>query len=292
MSLLEDPFDLEQFGPPRDQYDRPLLIPAKGGERVPFTRMSTLADFITSNHGLVIWDKRNLITGLSLREDLCGMAAALPPLNDAKRDKSTLTKAEKEQDKDTKAKLDDYIAQALETAGSHWKANSGTSVHGFIENGCSCRAPERIKPDVESALELFDRVGIKSVASEVFTANDTLMAAGSFDHLAEVPGYGLVCIDVKTGNVDGKGLSFAIQLSGYMGGEVYDWRDDTRHPLESLTGGEKVNRNVGIVCHVPLGGARTQLYLLDLRLGHRAAVIATQVRAARQVKNLIKPLEL
>lgn len=293
MSLLADPFDLEESGPKREKRtDRPLLIPAKGGERVPYTRMSTLADFVTNDHGLNIWQRRLLALGLSQREDVCGMLACLPPLNDAMRDKSTLSKAEQEQDKDTKKKIDNYIEMALETAGQHYKANHGTGIHGFVENGCACRAPERMKPDVQSALDLFKTQGIEVLASEVFVANDILMAAGSFDHLVRVPDLGIVVLDVKTGQVQGKAMQFAIQVGGYSKGEVYDWRDDSRAPLESLTGGEKVNRAVGLVCHVPLGGARTQLYKLNLRRGQQAAVLATQVRTARSLSDFAEPFEV
>lgn len=286
---LVDPFDLEQIGPPRDRWTRPLLVPPSGGERVAYTRMSTLSGFVADDFGLSTWNQRLLAIGLSRREDLCAMIAALPDLNDAKCDKKSLSRAQVEQDCDTKAKLDDYIEQALEAAGRNYKANHGTAVHALIEQGSADHAPERMVADVTSCLDCFRDNGIEVLASEQFVVNEELQAAGSFDHLVRTPHDGIVILDVKTGQVQGKGLQFAVQLAGYVNGELYDWRDDTRAPLESLTGGERINRNVGLLCHVPLGGGRTDLYRVDLRTGRHAARLATQVRAARQIKTFMSP---
>lgn len=299
-----DPFDLdERTGPYRDQYDRPLLVPGPGYkgpltkrkedgvEAAAYTRASTLANFVTDSHGLVVWEQWKLATGLSLREDLCALIAGLPPLNDSRCDKSTLTREQKQQDKATKKKLREHIEQAMESGGRNYKANHGTAIHQFIENGCIHDVPERMQPDVQSAFDEFRDKGIEIRASEVFTANDALMSAGSFDHIAWVPTLGHCIIDVKTGQIEDKDLSFAIQQAGYADGEIYDWRTDERAPLESLTGGERVNRRIAVICHVPLGGARTQLYAVDLARGLHAARLATNVRAARTLPGLMSPLE-
>ena len=285
--MTDDPF--EMTGPRRDRWDRPLLIPRDGGERRAFTRMSTLAGFVTDDFGLSIWNRRLLAIGLSHREDLCAMVAALPALNDAQCDKSSLTKQQKQQDADTKAKLDDYIEQALEAAGRNYKANHGTAVHGFIESGSAEAAPERMRDDVESCFAAFAEHGIEVLATEQFVANDELCAAGSFDYLLRHPRYGIIPGDCKTGQVDGKGIQFAVQLAGYVGGEVYDWETDQRSPLESLVGGEQVNRDIGLLVHVPLGGGRTHLYPVNLKLGLFAAQWAAGVRDLRSRKDYVGP---
>lgn len=283
-----DPFDLDDVDPlKRDRYGRPLLIPAAGGERVAYTRMSTLAGYLTDDFGLGIWTQRLLALGMSYREDLCAMVASLPPLNDAHCSKKTLTKAQREQDRDTKAKLDEYIDAALEAAGRNYKANMGTAIHSFVERGTSDLAPERIKPDIESCLREFDLRGIEVICSELFVANDALLAAGSFDHIVRHPLYGIVGADVKTGEVDGKGMAFATQIRGYMGGELYDPETDRREPLESRTGGEAINRDVGLLLHVPLGGGRTEIFTLDLTCGFER--LAVNVRTARAMKDVMKP---
>ena len=284
-----DPFDLEQTGPPRDRWTRPLLIPPNGGERIPYTRMSTLGDYLCDDFGIGVWQRRLLAIGLSEREDLCAMTAALPALNDAKCDKRSLTKPQREQDVDTKKKLDEYIDQALETAGRNYKANMGTAIHGLIERGDVQTAPVAIQSDVAAALDAIRDAGMTVLASEVFVANDELQAAGSFDHIIDVPlpGWGPVVADVKTGSVSGKDLAFAVQVAGYAGGVVYDWHDDTRSSLDTLCDGRRLNRKRGLIIHVPLGGGRCDFYAVDLMIGAHAARLATQVRKARTLTGLL-----
>lgn len=275
-----------QTGPPRDKpHDRPLLVPVGGGERTPFTRMSTLAKYLCDDFGLGTWQRRLLAIGMAEREDLCAMVAALPALNDAQCDKKALTKEQRTQDAITKSKLDEYIDLALEQAGRNWKANVGTAIHGLIEGGVSDYAPVARKADVQSCFDALEQRGMRILASEQFVANDELEAAGSFDHIIDVPlpGWGPVIADVKTGQITGKGLEFAVQLSGYANSVVYDWRDDTRAPLESLTDGLRINRKVGLLIHVPLGGGRTQFHRINLMTGYHAARLATQVRKARSL---------
>lgn len=284
-AAVEDIFGLEQIGPPRDRFGRPLLIPTKGGERIPHTRMSTLAGYLCDDFGLSTWQQRLLAVGMAEREDLCAMVAALPALNDAKCDRKSLSKAQCEQDVDTKSKLDSYIEQALEQAGRNYKANMGTAIHGAIENGHADLMPSAVQPDINAALDAIKARGMTILASEHFVANDELRAAGSFDHIIDVPlpGWGPVIADVKTGQVAGKGLQFAVQLSGYANSDVYDWHDDSRAPLESLTDGQRVNRKVGLLIHVPLGGARCEFHRINLMTGYHAARLATQVRQARSL---------
>lgn len=290
---LTDPFDLEPTGPPRDRWERPLLIPPKGGERIPYTRMSTLSGYLCDDFGLGTWQRRLLAIGMSEREDLCAMVAALPALNDAKCNKKALSKQQREQDKETKAKLDEYIDLALEQAGRNFKANMGTAIHGLIENGQVDHAPAGVQADARSALDAIKAAGMTVLASETFVANDELQAAGSFDHIIEVPlpGWGPVIADVKTGDIDGKALSFAVQLSGYANSVVYDWHDDSRAPLESLTDGLRINRKVGLLIHVPLGAGETTFHRVDLMTGYHAARLATQVRKARSLPNLMSPVK-
>lgn len=290
---VEDPFglDTDEEYPPRDRWGRPMLVPLKGGERQSFTRMSTLADMITDHTALSTWQKWLLAQGLAYREDIAAMVAALPALNDAKVHKSFLTTEQRLQDKDTKKKLNAYIELALEAAGCHYKANQGTARHGFIEEGDTTFAPAAVKPDVDSCLERFKRDGIEIMASEVFVVNDELQCAGSFDHLAYVPALsGVACIDIKSGSVDGKGLAFATQVAGYANSVVYNPYTDERAPLESLTGGQPVNRREGLIVHVPLGGARTDLYRVNLAMGLRSARLAVQVRNARKAPGFMSLL--
>lgn len=281
---MTDPFDLEEDPLKRDRWDRPLLVPVGGGERQPYTRASTLSNYLTDSGGLHTWDLRNVAIGMGIREDACALAASLPPINAAKRGKKTLTAAEKKQDRETNKALDEIIASAKEAAYGLHKARMGTAIHAFCEPGADVDlAPTAIRPDIYSFHAKLAALGIRVVASELFVANDELQAAGSFDYIAWVPGLGFVIIDIKTGQVDGKGLSFAVQMSTYATAVLYNPVTDERTPLESLTGGEAINTDVALLAHVPLGEGRTDLYAIDIKTGLHCAVKATHVRAARRL---------
>lgn len=296
MTLAPEFVDADIENPPRDRWSRPLLVPPGGGERIAYTRMSTLANYICDQSGLATWEKRLLARGLAEREDLAAMIACLPPLHSAKRDKRDLTAAEKREDKAVSAKLDGYINEALEHAGRSFKANAGTAVHGFTDPGADLEyVPERMKGDVDSFLTYVGSGTLEILATEVFVVNEALGCAGSFDHIGRlnVPGFSQPCIvDKKTGQVDGKGLSFAVQLAGYANAEVYDLDSDQRRPLESLTGGERVTTRYGYIAHIPLGAGRTDFYRVDLMRGIHCARLATQVRTARGLDGLMTRVEV
>lgn len=280
---------LEETGPPRDRWGRPLLIPKGGTERIPYTRMSSLSGYLCDKGALETWSRQRLAIGLALREDLCALIASLPPLNDLKADKRDLTKEQRQQDIDTKEKLATYMEQAMEAGGRLHKAHWGTAVHQFIERGVWDSAPSRMIADVEAGCRLFAEHGMEVLATERFVANDELQAAGSFDYLVRHPRYGVCVADVKTGALD-HGLEFAVQFGGYATAELYDWEADVRAPLESLSDGEAVNTDVALLLHVPLGKGKADCYPVNIRYGRQvAAPLAVQVREIRQYKQFVGP---
>lgn len=288
--MSADPFGLDdEAKPPRDRWGRPLVIPAVGGERVPYTRASSFGGYLTDDSSLSAWRLTLTARGLARRDDLVAMIAALPACHDERAGKKMLTAAQKREDKATKAKLKEYVEAAQEAAGRHWKANLGTAMHGLTEPGMEdAPVPSLLAPDVESFRAFAARSDVELLATEVFVVNDDLQAAGTFDHLARLPYLCPQCrasvfvIDKKGGEVDGKALGFSVQLTVYAGGLVYDLDTEQRAPLESLTGGEAVCRCFGFIAHVPLGAGRTDLYRVDLSFGRRAARLAAMVRTARK----------
>ncbi len=283
-----DPFAEEEEPLKRDRWDRPLLVPPGGGEKVPYTRASTLSNYLTDPGGLHTWDQRNIVIGMGRKEDLCGLAAALPPLHKAKRGKTTLTREEKRFDKDVNKQIDEIIAMAKEAADGNYLSRSGTTVHAFCEPGAELSVvPERMVSDVESFNARLAAEGMVIHATEQFVCNDELTVAGTFDHIVWHPKYGFCILDIKTGSIDGKGLAFAVQFSSYARSVIYDPWTDTRIPLESLTGGEAVNTEIGFLAHVPLGEGRTDLYRVNLKGGIEEARKAAGVRSSRQRKDLM-----
>ena len=276
IDLFFDGGDEAYFGPERDRYKRPMLIPtaeypgltadqrakaAMGGLKVPYTRASSMANYIANFKALHIWQQRRLAKGLGLRDDLAAMAAALPRFAN-----------NRDLDRLTNARLDEIIEQAVEFGQIHEQANWGTAIHSFTDpNGDRSRVPERMREDVESFATTIERLGIKILETEIFTANDRLKGAGTVDHVLYVPGYGKILGDKKTGDL--KPLEYAVQFAIYRFGERYDWETDERTPWD-----EDLNADWAFVIDIPAGKGKTEFHLLDLRYGLEMAEIAGRVR--------------
>jgi hypothetical protein len=128
-----------------------------------------------------------------------------------------------------------------------------------------------MKPDVESFAVTMERLGVKILDTEVFTANDRLKGAGTVDHVLYVPGFGKVLGDKKTGEL--RQLEHAVQFAIYRFGERYDWENDTRTPWD-----EDLSADVAFVIDISAGKGTTEFHQVDLRWGLEMAEIAGQVR--------------
>lgn len=264
MSLpSDDPFYVDPLE--RDRWGRPLLVPREGGEKVPYTRASTFAGYLSDSTSLHRWELGLLAKGLADREDLAGMVAGLEPMTGVRK-----------HDEPIKKKLSSIIDLALEVGGKHVKANYGTAIHSFCEPNNSQPVPERMKADVES----FRRLNLVCVMSEFFVANDTYMSAGSGDGIFHLPGVGHVVGDIKTGQI--KPHDVAVQLTVYATGELYDPETNRRSPFPV-----ELNTDVGLLIHIPAGKGKPDLYLVDLIAGRRAARVAAWVRDWRKRDDLL-----
>lgn len=284
------------FGPPRDRYGRPMLIPtaeypgipaeirvaadqarrrieqgeaiaANDSGRVPFTRASSMSGYIADFQALHIWRERRIAKGIAMRPDLAAMAAALPPFqNDSKADRLT------------NARLTEIIDLAGEIGQIHEQANWGTAVHSWTDPDARGRLHEvhpEYREDVEAYWREFDRLGIVQLESEIFCANDRLKGAGTVDGVYYVPGYGIVMGDKKTGDL--KPLEFGIQFATYRFGEVYDWETDRRTPWR-----EDLSADVALVFDIRKGKGTLAIHEIDLRWGLECAEVAADVRNRHQ----------
>lgn len=305
---LDDVFETIQNPLDRDQYDRPRLIPGpeldaapmlvnrrtkkypdgrRPDGKLPYTRASSLANYVSDHTALETWRMRSLTKGLGEREDLAAMAAALPPIISNLRDKETLSRAEEDQDRKTNHALDAIAEEAMIYANRDYKANWGTAVHGFTDPGPHGDVPERMRADVDSWFAA--TAGWEILATEVFVRNDTYQAAGSFDHLVRIPwrpDLGVLVVDKKTGLLHPD--QFSVQLAVYAGGVPYDPHTDTTY---DWPGGEAPNRDVALLAHIPLGRGITPIYTVDIAAGAAAAEHAVAVRAHRQNKSLMTPVD-
>jgi len=257
-----DPFDIDPIQ--RDRWGRPMLKPADlyDGERVAYTRASSLATAICSDYGLNKWKQRRIAKGICDRPDLAAMGSALPVLTGIR-----------EQDAPTNRELDFIIGEALIEAGALEQARYGTTIHGHTEpKGDFPRGPVPVhmKADVESFFARLARAKLRIVETEVFVACDELMAAGTFDHIVEHEPTGQrIILEKKTGDLHM--FEFLIQVAVYAHGQRYNPHTDERSNLN-------VSRKTALLAHIPQGAGRTDLYPLDLEHGYRRAMQAKEIR--------------
>lgn len=310
-TLSPEAFDLDQIFdaasdlPLRDKpWDRPLLVPGpelakaplllnpsnrkpRTDGKLPYTRASSLANYVSDHTALVTWNLRSVVKGLCEREDLAAMGAALPPIIGNSRDKAGMSAAEKKQDAETNKVLDQIAEEAARHANRDYKAAWGTAVHGFTDPGPHGQVPQRMDADVQSWFKA--TAGFEFHATEMFVANDIYQAAGTFDHLVSIPWMpelGRMILDKKTGLLHPD--QFAVQLPTYAKGEPYNVETDERYPWPD---GITPNQEWGLLAHIPLGMGRTDIYLVDLVQGHAAALVAVAVRAHRSNKTLMEPID-
>jgi hypothetical protein len=278
-----DDFAAEFFAPerpPRDSSGRPLLIP-RGVEvadenRVAYTRASGLGDLLEEFSYLWKWKMRGLAKGLADSMDLIRLVAAEDYTCGFAEDEAANRQAGRN--------IDAVIERAADRAGVDMKADYGTAIHLRTEPGNKGTDPdEKQRLDQESCWELWRELGVVHLGTEIFTANDELRTAGTFDHLSYVPGLGIVVTDKKTSSK--AKAAYDIQLADYAYSDVYDKDTDERMTLEEFIAAQGwnpglLNRDVGIIWWVKNG--KTQARQLDLVQGIRWARIAAQIRDERR----------
>jgi len=280
----------------RGRQGRPKLIPRGLSTRVEYTRASSLSDYISGGNewGLNRWQKRLIIRGAGIRPDLARMAAAESYEQAPGTEKDVLYR-------EAGQNLDSYVDQAIEAAGGHEKANWGTAVHSLVRPGSQGIIAEE---DVElrKSVEGFHAAmrGIEIVGSELFIANDEVLAAGTFDGALDIPlinGDGsegqpdnLVIGDWKTGQPHI--VEHVVQLAVYCRGELYDAATDTRQTFEEHFG-RPMRTDVGLVVRIPPELAnhpdpskRVKLLLVDLNEGWRLAKVAAYIRQMQKEQSL------
>ncbi|HEY7822812.1 MAG TPA: hypothetical protein VIG24_08270 [Acidimicrobiia bacterium] len=247
---------------PRDRWGRPLIAPVDGGKPIPYTRVSTLAKALDDKTALTAWKCRQTAIGLATRADLVAK-----------------TKAVGETDKRS---LDEVVQEALAAAASDRAANVGTALHAMTEKVDAGVDPaelvDRLDPlflDLVAYREATSHLGME--AAELFVVCDELQAAGSFDRLVNLPGYGLVVADLKTGQHEPNyPHGVAQQIAIYAHGTLYSEQQGRIAALADLG----VRTDVGLLIHLPSERGTCDLYVIDLDHGWALAQTAVMVRAA------------
>lgn len=264
---------LDRSGVPRDRWQRPKLYTRNGEGPLPYTSASTLADTLQNDYGLNIWDRRMIAKGVGMDRELAARAGS-------SRYSTGFGKPDNGKNREYGRELDEVVERARDRAKAHERRDWGSAFHAYSEDRDPLGdPPEEMLGDLASFWEAIDLAGYEIVDTEVFVANDDLMAAGTFDHLVRVPGRDeLVVLDKKTGVYHPE--TVPIQLCVYAGGEPYWVDDDGVHQRRTFLEqyGESVDVTFGITAHTEAESGRTTLYPEDLVGGLVAAEHAIWVR--------------
>jgi hypothetical protein len=246
---------------------------------VPYSRMSSLADYLMEQRGVHIWEDRYLAQAIARNPDIAALIAAEEYNTGFNQPESKAKKA-------AGREIDAQIARALDRLVIHELADYGSAFHKLTEPG---NEGKPFDDPLAMMCESFEKAtrGIDIIDTEMFTANDQLMAAGTFDHLVRVPGFkGLCILDKKTGELHPE--EFAVQFSGYANADIYDPATDERMSFEEKYG-EPINLEWGFVAWTPSrevkgikakpgAPARTVILPINIAKGYVAAQVAVWVR--------------
>jgi hypothetical protein len=243
---------------PRDRWKRPLIVPIDGGERVPYTRVSTLAKALDDTTQLAAWKQRKTAEGLVRRPDLLTRVAG------------ALANGDPDTDWPTKRDLNDVCAQAIEAAGASKGSSAGTGFHALTEAIDRGTEPLFVPPADVPRLDAYREAteGYTALDIETFVVNDAVQAAGTFDRLWLCPDGRVRVGDLKTGKSEAEyPFSTTVQIAVYANGVRYTV-DDERSPLHA-----DLDLTTGLLIHMPPSGG-CRVIPLDLEKGWRAAQAA------------------
>jgi len=245
---------------PKDRWGR-YLVSSPDGKQRGYTRVTTISSTTDDTNALKQWANRMVITGLVNRSDLLAQAS---------------TKLE------DKGALNKIAEEAITAGGGSSRANLGTALHSITEQVDLGKKPAilpGLQADVNAYVAELKRCNIKILQDyiESVVINDTLEYAGTLDRIVEVDGVKYIA-DLKTGtDLSYSWRSISIQLNAYAQAEyIYDWKTSTRQPMPDI------NKEMGIVFHLPAGEARCELYWVDLTAGQQGLRLALDVRAWRK----------
>jgi hypothetical protein len=283
--------DEEEDKVPRDRWQRPLIRQADG-KMLPYSRASSFASPLEDKSNIAKWQAQQTVRGIAMQPDLLNAVPA-----EASGDPWA------ELSKSTKRALTTIAERAQDIAGSNLKSALGTQIHAateFVDLGDSLEdkfgdvEPWRRELLIERANAYHRAVqdwGLKWDSVETFIVQDDVKAAGTYDRRGFVPWWPKhrqVIGDVKTSSsLDFAGVTFAVQLSVYAHGEVYDIAHETRTPHEDM------DHEHALIIHVDRAkGGPVTLAKVDIAFGWSKALLARQILDARSEGRQGKVTEL
>lgn len=252
---------------PMDNYDRYLIVPEGEPKGVPHTRSSTVPKAVDDGYGVADWTRRLTAVGFAQQPILFAKLCAADP--------------------DDKKKIRALCEEAKKAAGGDDARDNGTILHAFsekVDRGQNVYMPDIYRADIEAYQQFLAERTIEIhrdyVERLVVLPKDLLgePVAGRPDRYV---GFGskLMTFDLKTGSLGRwSWLSWCIQLAIYSrAATFYDPKTKTH------TAVPEINQHSGMVCHLPYGQAKPQIYFVDLDLGWEAAQTAMAVRRWRKL---------
>ncbi|MEU8186046.1 hypothetical protein [Micromonospora carbonacea] len=280
--MSTDPFDAPtpaappaagtvQPDPKRDRWGRYLLPdPGEPGatSTLPWTRATTFAKSISDTFGLTKWQCRMVAKGLTLRQDLYARAAA-----------ATI---------DDRQVLDQVVEAAKEAAGSSTGASLGSALHQFterVDRGEQIQVPAPWDADVAAYCKALadHQIEVNAALIERIIVVRQHHVAGTLDRIYSSPTWKLPRIgDLKTGKDLSHGwLEIAVQLALYANADaMWNGLTDTYEPMPN------VDREVGVVIHLPVGVGHATVYEVNLTAGWDIARTCAEVRGLRNRRDL------
>ena len=247
----------------RDRWGRPLIVPPDGGKPRAYTRCTTFVDALDDKYNLSRWQQRMVVLGLADRPDLVLSASAV--------------------DTDDKAALNSIADQAMDAAKARAAANTGTALHSLTERVDRGQPlgtiPDAYRADVDAYRAA--TAEFHPLCIETFTVLDDLRIGGTPDRVVRYGDRAYIA-DVKTGSVEYAAGKISMQLAVYSRALRYNPDGGQRSDYP-----EPVDRERGIVIHLPAGTGECHLYWVDIAAGWDAVQLAGNVRTWRARRGLL-----
>lgn len=245
----------------RDRWGRPLIKPVGGGKPIAYARASGIGKVLEDDTNLAYWRARVVAIGLANRPDLQALVLGHQDHKDQE--------------------LRNAVEEAFKAGGGEARRNQGTALHKLSELADWDHLPPELRADLDAYRACLNRHGLTELESETFVVHDGWKIAGTFDRLLMAPDGRIMTGDIKTGSSVEYGQgSWACQLAVYANGLRYDPETGERSPVlpdESIEG-YHLDRDTGIIIHLPAGEGRCDLYEIDLRPGVEAIERALWVK--------------
>lgn len=272
-----DSIPIEELGSPnsdvrRDQWGRYLVLPPGEDKPVGYTRVTTVAKTLDSGGGLAPWKAAMTAAGIIMRRGLRAQWEAL--LAEYGDPWYAGTEA--------KSMCRQLVEECAAVGGANDRKEVGSALHAITCLVDVGKTPKHLTAETKRDVEAYvtglaeANVTIMPGMVELVTVLDKYRVAGTFDRLANVPGFELPLIaDLKTGeNLEYSWQSIAVQMAAYSRGDALyqqgtakDGSLDVRHPMP------KINQDWGLIMHLAAtseGEAKLELYLVDLNAGWEA----------------------